>query len=102
MNDWKQKHADEAERTLDHQLVIDAMDEFAGNMGFKREGLAEYGLAKVAFYAATVARAQALGFDPDLLRLSSAEGYSVMLEQAAQAVLLGIPTHLLDVETGKL
>ena len=67
MNDWKQAHADAADEAVDHQLVQDAMAEFARNMGFDLDGLPAYGLHKVAAYAAQVARAQALGFDPELL-----------------------------------
>ncbi len=43
------------------------------DLGVTGQALPEYGIAKVANYAAQVARAQALGFDPDLLRLSDEE-----------------------------
>ena len=65
---WKLDHANEAERVLEHELVKDVMEEFAGNMKFSLSGLPAYGLAKVVCYAAQVARAQALGIDPDELR----------------------------------
>ena len=60
--------ANEAAKALDHDLVKNVMEEFAGNMRFELTGLPAYGLAKVAIYAAQVARAQALGINPDLLR----------------------------------
>jgi hypothetical protein len=64
----KRVYATASDVAIEHPLVQDVMEEFAGNMGFKLEGLPAYGLAKVAAYAAQVARAQALDVDPDALR----------------------------------
>lgn len=97
-SDWKQKHADEASRVLEHDIVKRVMAELAGNLGVELDGLPAYGIAKVATTAAQVARAQALGFDPDLLRLTPDEANSAMLERAAEAVLQGVPTYLIDGE----
>lgn len=94
--DWKQHHANEADRVLAHPLVEQVMAEFADNMGFELSGLPKYGLAKVAHYAAMVARAQALGFDPELLRLTPGEATSEQLRLAAEAALLGVPVHMID------
>lgn len=61
MTDWKQHHADEAEKALDHGLVQDQMEQFASNMGFELRGLPLLGLGLIASAAAQVARANALG-----------------------------------------
>lgn len=55
-------------------------------------------LTKIATYAAQVARAQALGFDPELLRLSADEADTAMLAQARMAVASGKPVWLIDSE----
>ena len=94
--DWKQHHANEADKVIDHPLVQQVMAEFANNMGFDLSGLPKYGLAKVAHYAAMVSRAQALGFDPELLRLTPNEATSEQLRLAAEATLLGVPVHMID------
>lgn len=60
------------------------------------EQLKGYGLHKVAMYAAQVARAQALGFDPDLLRATPEEANSALLERAAHLVFEGVPTFVID------
>lgn len=95
MSDWKQHHADEASKAVNHPLVQDVMAEFADNMGIALEGLPKWGLTKIAMYAAQVARAQALGFDPDLLRLDPAEANSQLLRLAAEATWRGVPTWVL-------
>ena len=94
--DWKQHHANEAEKVFDHPLMQQVMDEYADNMGFKLEGLPKYGLMKVASYAAILARAYALGFDPDLLRYTSEEANSELLRTAAEATLRGVPVYMLE------
>lgn len=91
MSDWKQHHADEAEKAWENEMVQNALTEFAGNMGFKREGLPEFGLSKIVSYVAQVARAEALGFDPYLLRMSDAEIDASMLRLAEIAAKAGKP-----------
>lgn len=93
--DWKNAHANASGPAMEHPLVVRAMEEFAGNMGFDFEGLPRYGLMKIAMYAAQVARAQALGFDPDLLRLSDEESETQQLALARAAVALGKPTWVI-------
>lgn len=83
MSDWKRQHADEAEKALRHPIVQRVMEEFADNMGFELDGLPRYGLMKVAGYAAQVARAQALGIDPESLRTTAEEHNEHMLDLAA-------------------
>lgn len=87
-----------ADIALKHQLVVDVMAELRQNLGVTGDGLPAYGIAKVAHYAAQVAFAQALGLDPDLLRLSPGQAMSEQLRIAAEAVAAGIPTHLIDPE----
>jgi len=79
MSDWKSAHANEAEGFADHKLVEDVLDEFAKNMGFKREGLPAYGLMKIVSYVAQVVLARARGFEPDLLSLTEDEANEVQL-----------------------
>lgn len=95
-SDWKQDHADAAETALEHGLVQRVIEEFADNMGFNLEGLPKYGMFKVASTVAQVARAQALGFDPDLLRLSDEEADVRMLKVARMAVAAGKPALRVD------
>lgn len=98
--DWKQHHANEAEKAVVHPIVEDAADEFADNMGFKREGLPGHGLMKVASYAAQVARAQALGFDPELLLMSAEESDASALRLARLAAQAGKPVWLIVADGG--
>lgn len=95
MADWKQAHADACTAAVDHPLVKEIRDELAENLGVRGQALPEYGIAKVASYAAQVARAQALGFDPDLLRLSDDEAEAAVLALARQAVATGKPTWVM-------
>jgi hypothetical protein len=95
--DWKELHANESMKALDHPLVAGVMEEYADNMNFDpKVGLPAYGMMKVAMYAAQVARAQALGFDPDMLRMSRDEANSALWDIAAEAVFAGVPTTILD------
>lgn len=87
VTDWKQELADEAEKALQHPFVVDAMQEFADNMRFKLDGLPSYGLHKVAGLAAQVARAQALGIDPDTLRLTPQEARELQMDLALRFAL---------------
>jgi hypothetical protein len=100
MGNWKQHHADAAEKALDNEMVQNALTEFAGNMGFKRDGLPEYGLTKIVSYVAQVARAEALGFDPELLRLSSEEADEQLLKLAAMAAEQGKPVWTFSTDEG--
>ena len=99
MSDWKNAHANEANRAIEHELVEDVIAELLDNLGIADGGLPAYGIRKVARYAAMVARAQALGFDPNLLRLSNSEATSEQLRIAAEAVRLGIPTHMIEADS---
>jgi hypothetical protein len=82
---------------LNHSLVESVIEEQMGNLGTD-SALVRYGLAKIATYAAQVARAQALGFDPDLLRLSPEEANDEQLRLARAAVAAGKPVWSLDGE----
>lgn len=98
MSDWKSQHANEADKAVESPLVQGVIREQLQNLGRENDALAQYGLAKIASYAAQVARAQALGFDPELLRLNPDEANEQMLRQARRAVELGKPVWLLDDE----
>lgn len=95
MNDWKQHHANEAEKALENEMVQDVLTEFAKNMGFERDGLPEYGLCRIVSYVAQVARAEALGFDPHLLRMSDEEADEQGLRMAQIAAEAGKPVWLI-------
>ena len=96
--DWRDRLVAEADKALEHQLVRDVMAELRENLGVSDTGLPAYGIAKVAHYAAVVARAQAFGFDPDLLRLSNEEATSEQMRLAAELVLKGVPVHMIEVD----
>lgn len=87
--DWKQQHANASEEAARHELVEHVLSQFADNMGFRREGLPEYGLMEIVSAVAQVVRARTLGFDPDLLRLTAEEGNAYVLAMARIAVASG-------------
>ena len=93
--DWKQVHANEAEKALVTPLVQDVIEELLDNLGTD-SALVRCGITKVASYAAQVARAQALGFDPELLRLSPDEADAQGLAKARMAVAHGKPVFRAD------
>jgi hypothetical protein len=95
MSNWKTHHANEANKALEQPLVKEVMQEFADNMRFELRGLPQYGLTKVALYAAQVARAQALGFDPELLRVSEEEADQHALRVAQIAAESGKPVWVI-------
>lgn len=74
---------DEAERkaiqadageAVEHPYVARVMAEFAMNMGFRLDGLPEYGMKKVAAYAAIVGACIARGVDPKVLESTPESG----------------------------
>ena len=68
----KQDHADMSELAIDHPFVVDAVDLVMRNIG-TNDNLVRFGLFKIASVAAQVARAQALGIDPEELRMTDVE-----------------------------
>jgi hypothetical protein len=96
--DWKQRHANDADKALRHPLVEGVIDEQLMNLGREGDSLARYGLSKIAHYAAQVARAQALGFDPELLTLTPDEANRALMERAAAMVFAGVPTTIIAPE----
>jgi hypothetical protein len=98
--DWKQHHANEAEKVNDFEPLQRAMREYADNMGFKLEGLPAYGLGKVVSIAAQVARAEALGFDPHLLLFNRDEADEQALKLAQMAAESGKPVWAINLDTG--
>jgi hypothetical protein len=102
-SDWKQDFANDADKALSHPIVNDAVDEYVDNMLHNHgvdldKGLPRYGFMKVRHAVALVARAQALGIDPDLLRLSNDEADAQIIEIARQAHKAGKPVFVV---TGK-
>lgn len=96
MSNWKQQHANESDKAWGHPIVEDVIVEQMGNIArcgpFKEDdAMLRMGLSKIAMYAAQVARAQALGFDPELLRMSAGEADTAILELAERAVRTGKP-----------
>lgn len=89
--DWKQTHANDAEQATRHPIVKRVVGELLSNLNANGDALVRYGVMKVATYAAQVARAQALGFDPNLLLLSDAEATEAQLRLAQMAVDAGKP-----------
>ena len=95
-HDWKNAHANAASASIKHELVENVIEEFMDNVGLTDKGLPAYGIRKVAHYAAMIARADALGFDPYLLRMTHDEATSHQLDLAARAVFAGVPVHMLN------
>lgn len=105
MTDWKLHHANESEKAFQQPLVKSCVDEFVENMRANvgvdiSEGLPSYGLHKCMSAAMQVARAEALGFDPELLRLSSAEATEQQLKLAETAAKLGKPVWIIEAGSG--
>jgi stalled ribosome rescue protein Dom34 len=93
MTDWKTEHANESGKALKHPRVEHVIDELMGNLRTD-DALVRYGITKVAMVAAQVARAQCLGFDPDLLKMTEEEGNLAMIRRARQMMDAGVPTVL--------
>lgn len=96
---WRDQLVHDADQALTHKLVVDVMAELRENLGVADSGLPAYGIMKVAHYAAVVARAQALGIDPELLRTTDAEARSHQLRLAAEAAFKGVPVYLIGDES---
>lgn len=96
MINWKNTHANESGKALETDLVKGVIEELLDNLhnnyGVPTTGLPLYGLHKVAMYAAQVARAQALGFDPELLRNTDEEADAQQIDLARKLVEAGVPT----------
>lgn len=95
-SDLRREIADEAEKVWDAKLVQEVLTEFAGNMGFERKGLPEYGLMKIVNYVASVAHAQARGLDPEVLRMSPEEAEAAILKRARAMVAASKPVLRVD------
>lgn len=93
--DWKQRHANDSETATEHELVLHAVRNIADNLGIGDGGIAWNALLKVAQVSAQVARAQALGFDPALLRLTAEEADDDLVRRAAEIVLAGVPVRVI-------
>lgn len=100
--DWKQDFANDAEKAFAHQIVKETLDEYVYNMRGNYsvnldKGLPKYGLMKVMNAVAIVARAQALGIDPDLLRLSNEEASAEIIAMARRFHAAGKPVVVVEV-----
>lgn len=93
--DWKQRHANDSETATEHELVMNAVANIAQNLGILKGSLPWLALLKIANVAAQVARAEALGFDPDLLRLTEDEANDEATRRAAELVLAGVPVRVI-------
>ena len=87
MSDWKQHHANVSEKAFAQALVEGVIEELVENMRRNygvdlSEGLPRLGLHKCMAVAMQVARAEALGFDPELLRLNATESTEQLLKLA--------------------
>ncbi len=89
--DWKQDFANEAEQAVLHDLSQETIDELLVNLKLDRNGLPYYGILKVCNIVAQVARAQALGIDPETLRMTSEESVAAFRNRMAVFVNAGLP-----------
>lgn len=94
----KDAFADEAFKALDHPLVESVVDELCFNLRVENKGLPRFGIRKVAHYAAIVARAHALGIDPEVLRMTDEESDEVMLDLVKAATEAGKPAIVLTTD----
>lgn len=76
--DWKQQFAEDAEQAILHDITQQTIDELLTNLGVTRESLVHYGILKVCNVAAQIARAHALGIDPETLIMTPDEAADVM------------------------
>jgi hypothetical protein len=89
--DEKQEFANEAEKALDHPLVQEVIEELFFNLNINNAGLPRMGIMKVGMYVATVARAHALGIDPDELRMTDEESDDFQLSLIQAMIGAGKP-----------
>lgn len=87
----KLAHANESEKAVDHPMVESVVEELLSNLRLPNSGLPRYGVRKVALFAAQIARAQALGIDPDDLRSTREEADAHMGRIAEAALRAGVP-----------
>ena len=96
MDEFRALVAKIADGVIAHALVEGVMAELRGNLGVSDDGLPAYGIAKVAHHAAQVALATAWGVNPDALKMTTGEAASEQWRMAAEAVLNGVPTHVIE------
>ncbi len=89
--DWKQDVANEAEQAVLHDLSQETIDELLDNLGTDRNGLPYYGILKVCGIVAQVARAQAIGIDPDTLRMTDEESGAALRNRMQAFMDAGLP-----------
>ena len=107
--DWKRKHANDAEKALDHEIVKRALEEFEDNLRHNPavaakafdSALFRYGFRKCLSYAVSVARAEALGVEPEALRMSPEEVTERQMELAKMAVEAGKPVWVVGADYGR-
>jgi UDP-N-acetylmuramyl tripeptide synthase len=84
--DEKQAFVNEAEQAYKHPLVKSVVQELLFNLRAEGDALVSYGIHKVANAVAIVARCQALGIDPEELRMTDEE-IATHMERMAQIAL---------------
>ncbi len=89
--DWKQDFANEAEQAVLHDMTDRVIGELLDNLQTDRNGLPYYGILKVCNIVAQVARAQALGIDPETLRMTSEESVAALQNRLQVFVDAGLP-----------
>lgn len=103
MSSWKQDHANKSEKAIGHELVQSVINEFKFNLRLNPEvgpddALWDYGLMKICNAVAQVARAQALGFNPNILKMSDSEIGETRLRLIKIAVKTGKPVIVLQIQ----
>ncbi len=104
MSDWKKKHANDSERAIDHYIVKPILEEFEDNLRHNPDvaakafdsALFRYGFRKCLSYVAQIARAEALGIDPETLRGRPEEITERQMELARMAVEMGKPVWVIE------
>lgn len=94
---WKKDFANESEKAYLHPIAQDVIQEFLGNIGKSdADAVVRYGIRKVCGYVAQIARAQALGLDPEVLRLSDEEAAEHMAMVLKIALDVGKPVIVVE------
>lgn len=76
----RQEFANETEKAIFHPITERAIEELLFNLNKDQSSMEYYGIIKLCNTVGQVARAQALGIDPEILRMSDAEAQEAMLQ----------------------
>lgn len=94
--DWKQQFANEVDKAIAHPITQEAIDELLFNLRSSRNRMEYYGLLKICNVVGHIARAQALGIDPETLRMTDDEASEVVRDRIRAVADAGNPVIVVD------